>query len=90
MAMADLINKRRDKKQGTSFRFCTIFFCLAEEKRKKENQKAALDLDEIFGKEDGKSSSSSSSPASSRSSSPVYGKSRSPSPVSQPVNLKYI
>ncbi|KAF7637307.1 Plus3 domain-containing protein [Meloidogyne graminicola] len=72
MAMADLINKRRDKKQ-------------AEEKRKKENQKAALDLDEIFGKEDGKSSSSSSSPASSRSSSPVYGKSRSPSPVSQPI-----
>uniref|UniRef100_A0A915LKF9 Uncharacterized protein n=1 Tax=Meloidogyne javanica TaxID=6303 RepID=A0A915LKF9_MELJA len=71
MAMADLLNKRRDKKQ-------------AEEKRKKENQKAALDLDEIFGKEDGKSSSSSS-PASSRSSSPVYGKSRSPSPVAQPV-----
>uniref|UniRef100_A0A914LT93 Plus3 domain-containing protein n=2 Tax=Meloidogyne TaxID=189290 RepID=A0A914LT93_MELIC len=71
MAMADLLNKRRDKKQ-------------AEEKRKKENQKAALDLDEIFGKEDGKSSSSSS-PASSRSSSPVYGKSRSPSPVAQPI-----
>uniref|UniRef100_A0A1I8C387 Plus3 domain-containing protein n=1 Tax=Meloidogyne hapla TaxID=6305 RepID=A0A1I8C387_MELHA len=73
MAMADLLNKRRDKKQ-------------AEEKRKKENQKAALDLDEIFGKEDGKSSSSSSSPASSRSSSPVYGKSRSPSPIAQPID----
>lgn len=78
-AMSDLLNKRKDKKQ-------------AEERRKKEAQKAALDLDEIFGngdKEDGKSmSSSSSSTTSSRSSSPSLPKSPSPSSIPQPIQTK--
>lgn len=63
-AMADLLSRRQNKKQ-------------AEEKRKQEAQKAALDINEIFGNDDGKSSSSSSSSISSRDSSPD---SRSPTP----------
>uniref|UniRef100_A0A914HIB6 Plus3 domain-containing protein n=1 Tax=Globodera rostochiensis TaxID=31243 RepID=A0A914HIB6_GLORO len=72
-AMAELLSKRRNKRQ-------------TEEKRRKETLKATLDLDEVFGNEDdeGKSaSSSSSSVSSSRSSSPDLGKSRSPSPVAK-------
>ncbi|KAI1720458.1 plus-3 domain-containing protein [Ditylenchus destructor] len=56
-AMTELLNKRRDKMK-------------AEEKRKQESHKVALDIDEIFGASgDDKSSSSSSSRSSSRASS---------------------
>ncbi|KAI1719690.1 plus-3 domain-containing protein [Ditylenchus destructor] len=56
-AMNELLNKRRDKLK-------------AEEKRKQDSHKVALDIDEIFGASgDDKSSSSSSSRSSSRASS---------------------
>jgi len=66
-AMDELVSKRRDKKE-------------AEEKRKEqENNRAVLDIDEIFGGVGARSSSSSSSSSSSRSPS-VSSRSRSPSP----------
>uniref|UniRef100_A0A915E9E7 Plus3 domain-containing protein n=1 Tax=Ditylenchus dipsaci TaxID=166011 RepID=A0A915E9E7_9BILA len=62
-AMDTLMSKRKNKQK-------------ADEKRKQSSQKAALDIDEIFGDDDSKSGSSSSS--SSRSSSRASSRSFSP------------
>ncbi|VDD86719.1 unnamed protein product [Enterobius vermicularis] len=71
-AMADLLNRRKEKRE-------------AEQKKKAESRKSALDIDEIFGKDDSddnEKSSSSSSHSSSRSSSrsSTHSRSRTKSP----------
>ncbi|VDK59098.1 unnamed protein product [Anisakis simplex] len=69
-AMADLLNKRREKRE-------------AEQKKRAESRKSELDIDEVFGKddddsdEDNEKSSSSSSRSTSRSSSRSSSRSRS-------------
>jgi hypothetical protein len=78
-----LLSKRKNKQQGMNhfgllYNYCFNYIWVAE--RRKEAQKAALDIDEIFGQDDGKTlSSSSSSSSSSRDSSPE-SRDHSPTP----------